>query len=87
MGFTNPVGTVAVCDAEVWVVSWLVGGWHFLCVIIVVAGRFMHLYIVLSGYISILGAQSGQSLCTLSISATYRIFVCGRYRKPRIACV
>ena len=45
------------------------------------------LYIVICGYLRILGAPSVQSCCTFSISASYRIFVCGRYRKSRLVCV
>ena len=37
-----------------------------------VDGRSRYLYIVLGGYLLILGAPSGQSCCTLSISASYR---------------
>ena len=42
---------------------------------------------VLSGYLRILGAPSVQSCCILSISASYRAFVYGRYRKYRLVCV
>ena len=35
----------------------------------------------------ILGAPSVQSCCTLSISSSKLVFVCGRYRKSRLPCV
>ena len=38
--------------------------------IICIDVRSRYLYIVLGGYLSILGAPSGQSCCTLSISAS-----------------
>ena len=43
--------------------------------------------IVLGGYLCILGAPSVQSCCTLPISASYHVFVYGRYRKSRLVCV
>ena len=46
-----------------------------------------YMYIVQDGYLSIIGAPSVQSCCTISISASYRIFACGRYRKSRLVCV
>ena len=46
------------------------------------------MYIVFSGFLRILSAPSGQSCCTLWITASYRVFVDGRYRKSRIVlCV
>ena len=39
------------------------------------------MYIVLGGYLRILGAPSVQSCCTLSISTSHRVFVYDRYRK------
>ena len=46
------------------------------------------MYIVLSGYLRILGAPSVQSCCTLSISASYHVFVYGRYCNPDLfVCV
>ena len=39
------------------------------------------------GYLRILGAPSVQSCCTLSISASYHVFVYDRYRKSRLVCV
>ena len=51
------------------------GGWVVVCLcvlrvwIICVDGRSRYLYIVLCGYLRILGAPSVQSCCTLSISA------------------
>ena len=45
-----------------------------------VDGRSGYLYIVLGGYLRILGAPSVQFCCTLSISASYHVFVYGRYR-------
>ena len=50
-------------------------------------GRSSYLYIVLGGYMRILGAHSVQSCCTLSISASYRVSVCGRYGKSRLVYV
>ena len=47
--------------------------------ILCVDGRPRYLYIVLG----ILGALSVQSCCTLSISASYRVFICVRYHKSR----
>ena len=46
-----------------------------------------YLYIVLGGYLRILGAPSVQSCCTLCISASYRVLVYGRYHKSRLVCV
>ena len=40
-----------------------------------VDGRSKYLYIGLVGYLRILGAPSVQSCCTLSISASYSVFV------------
>ena len=34
-----------------------------------------------------LGAPRVQSCCTVSISASYHVFVYGRYRKSRLVCV
>ena len=51
------------------------GGWSVLCLcmlwvwILYVNGRSRYLYIVLGGFLCILGAPSVQSCCTLSISA------------------
>ena len=39
-------------------------------------------YFVLGRYLCIFGAPSIQSCCTLSISASYHVFVYGRYRNP-----
>ena len=39
-----------------------------------VDGRSRYLYIVLGGYLRILGAPSVQSCCTLWISVSYRVF-------------
>ena len=47
----------------------------------------MYLYIVLGGYLRILGAPSGQFCFTLLISASFRVFVYGIYRKSRLVCV
>ena len=42
---------------------------------------------MLGGYLRILGAHHVQLCYTLSIYVSYRIFVCGRYRKSRhVAC-
>ena len=46
-----------------------------------------NLYIVVGGYLRILGAPSVQSCCTISIYASYGVFVYGRYRKSRLGCV
>ena len=54
------------------------GGWVVLCMcesIIWIDGRSMHLYIVICGYLRILGAPSVQSYCTLSIYASYHDYV------------
>ena len=63
----------------------------YICVlwvwIICVDGRSRYLYIVLGGYLRILGAPNVPSCCTLSIYASYRVFVCGRYRKSILVCV
>ena len=42
--------------------------------------------IVLGGYLDILGVPSVQSYCTLLISASYRVFLYGRYCKSRLIC-
>ena len=39
------------------------------------------IYSVLGGYLHILGAPTVQSCCILLISASYRVFVYGRYRE------
>ena len=45
------------------------------------------MYIVLGGYLRIVGAPSVQTYRTLSISVSYCVFVFGRYRKSRLfAC-
>ena len=41
---------------------------------------------MLGRYLRILGAPSVQSYCTLSISASEHVFVCGRYCKSRLSC-
>ena len=43
--------------------------------------------IVLGGYLRILSAPSVQHCCTLSISASYRVFVYDKYRKSRFVWV
>ena len=48
--------------------------------------RSRYLYIVICGYLRILGAPSVQSCCTLWISASYSVFVYGSYRKSRLVC-
>ena len=55
--------------------------------IIYVYGRSGYLYIVLGGYLRILGAPRVQSCCTLWIYASQRVFVYGRYCKSRFVCV
>ena len=62
-----------LCELGVWI----------LCV----EGRFRFLCIVLGGYMRILGAPSIKPCCNLSISASYRVFSCGRYRISRHVCV
>ena len=52
-----------------------------------VNGRSRYLYIVLGGYLRILGEPSFQSCFTLSTSASYRVFVYGRYLKSRLVYV
>ena len=53
-----------------------------------VDGRSRYLYIGLGGYLGILGAHSVQFCFTLWTSASYRVFVYGRYRKARpVLCV
>ena len=47
----------------------------------------VYVYIVLGGNMGILCAPSVQSCCILSISASYRSFVYGRYRKSILDCV
>ena len=93
--FTNPVGTGGVWD--VCLCCGGVGGEGLgpesggvvLCMrvrILCVAGRSRYLYIVLGGYLCIFGAPSVQSCYTLWISASYRVFVYGRYCKSRLVC-
>ena len=103
LGFTNPVERGEVLDVCLCLdcggvgVQWVGGGvcarvwkggmvWSYVCVSCVY-GRSMYLYIVLGGYLHILGAPSVHSVSTLSISASYHVFVCGRYRKSRFVCV
>ena len=77
-------------------VGWLgqgLEGWVLLCLcelwvyIVCVDGKPRYLYIGIGGYLRILGAPSVQSYCTLSMSASYRVFACGRYRKYRLHVV
>ena len=83
LGFINPVGTGGVLDVclcygcggvgEEWVVGLDQGleGWGWFYVrIICVDGRSKYLYILLGGYLHILGVPSVQSCCTLWISAS-----------------
>ena len=53
------------------------GGWCYVCVIVsldlCVDDRYRYLYIVLGGYLRILGAPSDQSCCSSSISAFCRV--------------
>ena len=58
-------------------------GWCYVCV----DGRSRYLYIVIGGYLRILGAPSVQSCFTLSRSANYDVFVCSRYCKSSLVCV
>ena len=64
--------------------------WFSVCVscececFVLMAG--LGLYIVIGGYLRILGTSSVQLSCTSSISATCRVTVYGRYRKSRIVC-
>ena len=64
---------LCLCELRIWIIC--------------VDGRPMHLYIVLGGYLHIFGALRVQSCCTLSISASYRVFVGGRYHKSRLVCM
>ena len=66
---------VGLCRYELWV--------RILCV----DRRSRCMYIVLGGYMCILGAPSVQSCCTLSITASYHVFVYGRYCKSRLVYV
>ena len=93
LGSTNPGATGGkwdmclcfCCGDVVWVVlggEWVVGlgqgmgGWGGV------------ISIVLDGCLHILGAPSVQYCYTLSISASYRVFISGRYRKSRFClCV
>ena len=64
------------------------GGVMFVWVrIMLIDGRSMYMYIMLGGYLLILGAPSVQSGSTLSIYASYSVFVYGRYRKSRLVNV
>ena len=45
------------------------------------------IYIFLGRYLHIIGVHSVQSCCTLYTSASYRVLVCGRYCKSRLACI
>ena len=65
------------------------GGVMSVCVVslLCVYVRSRYLYIVLGGYLLVLGSPSVQSFCILSISASYHINVFGRFRKSRFACV
>ena len=46
------------------------------CVVsLCVDGRFRYLYIMLGGYLCIFSAPSVQFCCTLSISASYHLFI------------
>ena len=76
LGFTNSVGYVF----WLWWCEWCWGrvggrlgsgmvGCCYVC-ILCVDGRSRYLYIVLGGFLRILGAHSVQSWCTLSISAS-----------------
>ena len=64
---------------------WEGGAGLSLCVLLVwiicVDGRPRYMYIMLGGYLRILGAPIVQSYNTLSIFASYRVFGCGKYRK------
>ena len=70
----------SVVSVSVFGLRWCVGrgldqgleGWCYVCV----DGRSRYLYIVLWGYLRILW-----------ISASYHVFVYGRYRKSRLVCV
>ena len=49
--------------------------------------RSRYMYILLGGYLHIICAPSVQSSSTLSISASYRVSVYGRYCKSGLVCV
>ena len=74
-----------------WVGGLGLGGWCgaiYVCVVsLCVYRRSIYLYIVLGGFLRILGAPSVLSCCTLLISASQLICVCGRYRKSGHVCV
>ena len=53
--------------------SWRMGGVMYVCVVSLESlcrGRSRYLYMVLGGFLRILGAPSVQSCCTLSISVS-----------------
>ena len=97
LSFTNPVETWGVwdvclclgCGGMGGVGGKLVGAWVLLggvgvrSVCVVRLDYFCKMQV----QVSVLGAPSVHSCCTLSISASYRILVCGRYRKARLVCV
>ena len=62
------VGYVSVFCLQ-WVVGLGLGGWGVV-MSVCVDGRSRYLYIVLGGYLHILGAPSVQFCCTFSISAS-----------------
>ena len=91
LGFTNPVGTWGVFDMCLcldcggvggeWVGGFDQGleGWGGVMPvrvwILYVDGRSTYLYIVLGGYMRILGAPSIQYCCTLSISGLFVAYI------------
>ena len=75
LGFTNPVEIWGLLDQG------LEGRGSVNVCVSCVDDSSRYLYIVLGGYLRILGAPSVQSCCTLWISASYCVFVYGTYRK------
>ena len=65
--------------------------WCYVCVgcewILCVDSRSRYLYIVIGGYLRILGASSVQSCGTPLIYVSYCVFVYGIYCKSRLVCV
>ena len=62
-------------------------GWCYVCVSCDSLCRWQVQVSVLGRFLRILGAPSVQSCRTLWISASYRVFVYGRYRESRLVCV
>ena len=87
LGFTNPVGTEGVLDVCLWWCRWGLErgleGWADVC---------MSWQVQVSVYCARripahLRCTQCSILCTISISASHRVFVYGRYRKSRLVCI